>query len=450
MKIVEKLKAFVEKTANSVHYDTTKLDTGTEIIEHGILTLETLVFLLNKKALVMGNPGTGKTSSVNKLASLLVGIPLPLAESIHLRGNPEETKESLIGRPDFGKLNLGDEKALFIFAHFFPYLLIDELNRLKPGKQSLLLQGLQSGIWKYLNDYIKTGDRPVFATANHTDEGTEKIIPPLEDRFNICFEIPPLKTTYDVFDVEAADTYARNLLSNDEIEEKMLKILLDNKKPNKEKQIEISRLCREFQDYLKKEGVFLLSEEDKKEIKRKIEETELSTHCKLYIEAVFQEINYSELYGFKRASDPIILDTTDKNYAGGDVGCGLGNRAVVDMWHITKIFAFLSGCEEANVEHAKMAIPYVLNHRLKFTADFEARSERKSRKEMKQLGLTRILLEEINARFNQEAKNLQEALYWRKEKGIKKIEDLPDRIKEKLKNTKYPPLVVFRDLYFEK
>ncbi|MBI4448322.1 AAA family ATPase [Candidatus Woesearchaeota archaeon] len=459
MNALEKLKRFVDETANTVHYDTTKIDVGgTKKIDHGILTLETLTFVLKSNAYIMGNPGTGKTSSVNKLGSLITGIPLSIADAVQIRGSPEETKESIIGRPDFGELSSGREKALFAHGHYFLFLEIDEINRLKAGKQNMLLQGMQSGIWVYMDDFLMNKDRAIIATGNHQDEGNGEIIAPLMDRFGMAFEIPPLDSTFERIDMKLANKRAAKILSNSDIETKILKTLMDKQLTHTAKQEAVAKLCSQFQESIKRSGVYLLSEADKEEITEAIEDKGISNEGLFFLEAVYQEINFSHKYGFKRPSDPPLKqDDIDYAYAGASVKRGIGNRAIEDMYRFTKAFAFLDEAKLATPDHAKKALKYVLNHRLEFTPDFESKAINHFRKDMMQMGLTDLLLEEIGGRFNNEAKTLVNALYHamgeRDEngkvvrKGTEDIEGLPRDIKEKVLSSKYPPLVTFRRKY---
>ena len=73
------------------------------------LLMSLLVGLCRGKALIIGEPGLGKTTSVEYVGALLYRIPLGTIWKGEVSGHPEQTEEKIIGRPDLGKLNLGEE-----------------------------------------------------------------------------------------------------------------------------------------------------------------------------------------------------------------------------------------------------------------------------------------------------------------------------------------------------
>jgi MoxR-like ATPase len=66
--------------------------------------------------------------------------------------------------------------------------IVDEINRLPETKQSLILDGLERGKWEYLSQGLINDEFCLFATANYQDQGTNTLVPPLLDRFDIVVE----------------------------------------------------------------------------------------------------------------------------------------------------------------------------------------------------------------------------------------------------------------------
>ena len=80
------------------------------------LLMSLLTGLCNGKELIIGEPGLGKTTSAEYLCSLLYRFPLGTIWGSEVSGHPEQTEEKIIGRPDLGKLNQGEE--FVVWTHF--------------------------------------------------------------------------------------------------------------------------------------------------------------------------------------------------------------------------------------------------------------------------------------------------------------------------------------------
>ena len=152
------------------------------------LLMSLLVGLSRGKALIIGEPGLGKTTSVEYVGALLHRIPLGTIWQAEVSGHPEQTEEKIIGRPDLGKLNLGEEYVIWSYFTMLPIKIVDEINRLPETKQSMILNGVDRGNWEYLNDAVINREYCLFATANYQDRGTNTIIAPLMDRFDVMVE----------------------------------------------------------------------------------------------------------------------------------------------------------------------------------------------------------------------------------------------------------------------
>ncbi len=74
-----------------------------------------------------------------------------------------------------------------LFARL-PVKIVDEINRLPETKQSLVLDGVERGKWECLNQSLINDEFCLFATANYQDQGTNTLVPPLLDRFDVILE----------------------------------------------------------------------------------------------------------------------------------------------------------------------------------------------------------------------------------------------------------------------
>ena len=76
---------------------------------NSVILFSLLTALKKGKQLVIGEPGLGKTTSAEFVCSLVYEFPLGVIWGSEVSGHPEQTEEKIIGRPDLGKLNQGEE-----------------------------------------------------------------------------------------------------------------------------------------------------------------------------------------------------------------------------------------------------------------------------------------------------------------------------------------------------
>ena len=143
------------------------------------LLMSLLTGLCQGRELIIGEPGLGKTTSAEYICALIYRFPLGTIWSSEVSGHPEQTEEKIIGRPDLGKLNQGEEFVIWSNFALLPIKIVDEINRLPETKQSIILNGVDRGNWEYLNDTVINKEFCLFATANYQDRATHTIIAPL-------------------------------------------------------------------------------------------------------------------------------------------------------------------------------------------------------------------------------------------------------------------------------
>jgi MoxR-like ATPase len=106
------------------------------------LLMSLLTGLVQGQELIIGEPGLGKTTSAEHVSSLLYRFPLGTIWSAEVSGHPEQTEEKIIGRPDLGKLNQGEEFVVWSHFALLPIKIVDEINRLPETNQSMILDGV--------------------------------------------------------------------------------------------------------------------------------------------------------------------------------------------------------------------------------------------------------------------------------------------------------------------
>lgn len=144
----------------------------------------------NSAMLLVGGHGGGKTSLTKLLGRMFTGDSLNEIENSIIRGHPQLTEEKLVGTLKLGKL-MHDGEEEVVWRQFVTnfWKIIDEVNRLTPYAQDILLSLLAEGTIKYY-DEIKTVDKfCLFATINPQDVGTFELSSPFLDRFGISIPI---------------------------------------------------------------------------------------------------------------------------------------------------------------------------------------------------------------------------------------------------------------------
>lgn len=168
--------------------ETQKVDTKTlpEILSLCVLN----ALVPNSAMLLVGGHGGGKTSLTKLLGRMFTGDSLNEIENSIIRGHPQLTEEKLVGTLKLGKL-MHDGEEEVVWRQFVTnfWKIIDEVNRLTPYAQDILLSLLAEGTIKYY-DEIKTVDKfCLFATINPQDVGTFELSSPFLDRFGISIPI---------------------------------------------------------------------------------------------------------------------------------------------------------------------------------------------------------------------------------------------------------------------
>lgn len=146
--------------------------------------------------LLYGGHGGGKTTLAKYLGQLLFNKSSDEIEACMLRGHPQLTEEKILGSLDIsqliGKRELRDGKHIDVIWNEFvesPWKIIDEVNRLTPYAQNILLSLLAEGSVKYHNSSLNLKPFTVYATMNPKDEANTTLSLPFLDRFALALPI---------------------------------------------------------------------------------------------------------------------------------------------------------------------------------------------------------------------------------------------------------------------
>jgi hypothetical protein len=163
--------------------------------------------LRNGTMILYGSPGSGKTTSAEFVGAFVHGTLLEetfwdgkgdfrVMEAIHestIHGHQELTEEKMIGRPHLGKLmREGEEDIIPRKFVLSPFRMVDEVNRLTPGRTNNLLEMMDRGFSVYGDSKIYAAQGATFLTANFRDIASSDLTPPFLDRIDVGVFAPTL------------------------------------------------------------------------------------------------------------------------------------------------------------------------------------------------------------------------------------------------------------------
>lgn len=348
--------------------------------------------------LLVGGHGGGKTTLAKILGRMMTGKSLEEIEDCILRGHPQLTEEKMVATLKPGPL-MKDGIEIVVWRSFVTgfWKIIDEVNRLTPHSQNILLSLLAEGEVKYYDEVKRCEEFSLYATLNPADAGTFDIGPPFLDRFGMAVPI----TMPTVNDLELIlSSRDERLFGFDELwqvpavltEEDLLTIWnLADKIPVSPEASEYMRsLIREFGACIRV---------DKSQSSSLTVETGLCDGC---------HFNTA-----KSVCNKVIIP--------------LSVRAAKDLNRYSKATAWLVGAHEVSIEIVKSLAPLVFWHRTRFVSDESERSPYYGN----HYAFTQHLIELATARYAQRAPAIE--IIERLKHGIESKESL-EQLKEMAKS----------------
>jgi MoxR-like ATPase len=290
--------------------------------------------------LLIGGHGGGKTTLVKLLGRMMTGKSLEDIEDGILRGHPQLTEEKMVATLKPGPL-MKEGVEVVVWRRFVTgfWKIIDEVNRLTPHAQNILLSLLAEGEMKYYDEVKRCEEYCLYATLNPADSGTFDIGPPFLDRFGIAVPIT-MPTINDLELILAARD--ERLFGFDELwqvpalltEESLLTIwnLADKVYVPPETSEFMRTLVREFGACIRV---------DKSQSSGLTVETGLCDGC-----------HYNTT---KSVCNKVVIP--------------LSVRAAKDLNRYSKAAAWLVGAQEVSIEIVKSLAPLVFWHRTKMVRD---------------------------------------------------------------------------------
>jgi MoxR-like ATPase len=369
---------------------------GGREVKYWNVLMGVFTYIGRKNALLIGNPGTGKTTFASVISSAISGLPFDLFDNLKIVGHPEQTKDTMLARVDLGRL--AEEGVVWQPVVYLPSIIIDEINRLPPGKQSILLEFVRTGTVEHLGKYFSRDKPAFFATQNFDGPGTYPLPSPQLDRFDISLEFQP-GPAYIQDLILQANSRINKELKDPAVTKEIVSYLLSKDRSIEEKLEYLNKKSRE----LRKKRTNLPSIEPLDEYMLDyVYNLEYTPDAITFLHCIWEEINTTKLYGTNRRSDPRDYSEHNKVFASSKVNEGISPRFWSSAKYYAGALALYLGDKEVDFEHVWAIAPYVLSHRLEFTDDYRATyaQQKRLRGEREEMDLTRRLLEEIKQNYD--------------------------------------------------
>ena len=309
-----------------------------KLSERKVYLVETLAVInaLVERGTMMlyGGHGGGKTTLSKYLGQMFCGKSKDEIEDCILRGHAQLTEEKILGSLDFaqmlGQKDLTNGKLDVVWNEFVTseWKIIDEINRLSPYAQNILLSLLAEGSVKYHDQSKIVPPFTLYATLNPKDNANEELALPFRDRFAIA--LPITMPDYDSF-----STIGKRDKNNRQ----------DN-----------------LEDYLK--GIEL------EEIQESVKTIPYSEEAELFINYIIASYRLCERVS-KESNDTISVDRSLCEHchmnAPEKVCCKikqpLSVRVKEDLYRYAKALAWFLGDNQVTTKHIVLLAPYMIWHR---------------------------------------------------------------------------------------
>ena len=406
-KVLKKVRDVYGYIKENLYLNRPDMKIGEGPFNSGIL-FSFLTALNRGKEIIMGEPGLGKTTSAEYICAMTYRFPLGLIWAGVVSGHPEQTEEKIIGRPDLGRLNQGEEVVVWSYFSQLPVKIVDEINRLPETKQSIILDGVDRGKWEYMNNVIINEEYCLFATANYQDRGTNTLIAPMIDRFDVMVESKHPGPNMAMM-ISMKDRYD-NLLRNIEYERKFNEILFEQGDHHK-KMKQIEDLCNRFGDHMEKEfQVKMLSREERDEIRDSIWKIPLDLEAKAFLRTVIAELSFCYKYGQRRTNEQCDEGCHYTGFLCHHIKYCISNRFPISARTYAQSLAWFMGDNEVSIDHLKTILPYTLAHRLQWRDEYVSQKQPHIRSDPLQIHVAKEMVKEIYQRYNEQSTHIKSAL----------------------------------------
>ena len=325
--------------------DTIRLHSEMSYSSYVLIPLLTL--FTRRRALMIGGPGRGKTTSAVIMA-LLSGMSKEDVRRSILRGHPQLSISDLLGAPLPSDM-LKAEDSSDIRVSWRKWIssrvkIIDEYNRIPTKTQSSLLSLMADGYAEMYDQYIYAGKSSWFLTANDdAGGGTFQVIDALKDRIDVIVRAVPFNSGF----IQTLLTRVESGASPEDLVPEDI-VFSEQELDDAYSQIQKVGVPAQVLQFLG----FLLGQLD---------------FCRM-ASSEFENMSKDTLHlsGKTVASvcnEDCPLDK--KSHLCTQTENGVSARVYLTALHFTKALAFFRGKNEVELEDIRQIVPWVLHEKLK-------------------------------------------------------------------------------------
>jgi hypothetical protein len=286
--------------------------------------------------------------------------------------------------------------------------IVDEINRLPETKQSMILNGVDRGNWEYLNDAVINREYCLFATANYQDRGTNTIIAPLLDRFDVFVE--SRHPGANLAALLGANGHHGMILRHEKLENAFQNVL-GQRTPYKTRLKKLSTLSDQFGDYLLQETVVPnLTRAERLMAHKQTQLIPFDHDFNAFLRVVIAELSFCHNYGQKRSGQQCEEGCHYSGYLCGSVKNCLSNRFPLSARNLSRALAWLLGDPSAGLHHLEAVLPFALAHRIQWTDQAIAQSEKELRNDPLEIYMAKKAVRDMLRRYREQAPRIQQAL----------------------------------------
>lgn len=305
-------------------------------------TLAVINALVDRGTMMLyGGHGGGKTTLAKYLGQIFCHLSKDKIEDCILRGHPQLTEEKILGSLDFAQITnakpLNKYGKIDVVWNTFvdsKWKIIDEINRLSPYAQNILLSLLAEGSVKYQDESRIVPPFTLYATLNPKDNANEELSLPFKDRFALA--LPITMPDYDSFSTIGK----RDKNSRAKLEEYL---------PNV----------------------------DLREVQNDIKSLSYTQEAELFINYIISSYRLC-MRASKESNDTLSVDKNlceNCRMKGEEKVCNkikqpLSVRVKEDLYRYGKALAWFLGAPQVTIEHIMILAPYMIWHRTVLSKKF--------------------------------------------------------------------------------
>jgi len=264
------------------------------------------------------------------------------------------------------------------------------------------------GNWEYLNEIIINDEYCLFATANYQDGGTNTIIAPLVDRFDVIVEsrYPGANLSFLIGKAKRKD----HILRHPKYEKDLHRIF--KSKISYEKKIQkVEEVCNVFGEYVREVlGVRPLQRQERDQIRTEMERLELDLDASALTRMILAEFSFCERYGQKRVVENCEEGCHYTGYLCHDIKNCSSNRLPTSITKYAQGLAWLLDDPVIDIEHVKSVIPYTLAHRVQWKDEIFSQKERAKRDDPFPIFIAKEAVKTVSQRYREQSEHLKDAL----------------------------------------